>query len=97
MSYTDKQGREWNELDEATLPTMAREAYAEYRRINRQAAAAREAFETVMRELLQTEAVQFGYKFGKLSFTVDVEARKPKASAKSKLTLDQWLEQRTTL
>lgn len=97
MSYTDKQGREWNELDEATLPEAARKQYAHYRAINRQAAEAREHFERIMRGEMKTDAIQFGYKFGKLSFTVDVEARKPKASAKAKLSLAEWLEQRTTL
>ena len=97
MSYTDKQGREWNELDEATLPGEAKAAYAKYREINRQAAVAREGFETIMRAAMGTEAVQFGYKFGKLAFTTDVEARKPKASAKAKLSLSDWLEQQATL
>lgn len=97
MSYTDKQGREWNELDEASLPAEAKQAYTRYREINRQAASAREAFETIMRAAMQTDAVQFGYKFGKLSFTTDVEARKPKAQAKAKLSLADWLEQQATL
>ena len=97
MSYTDKQGREWNELDEQTLPGDAKAAYVKYREINRAAASAREAFETLMREAMGTDAVQFGYKFGKLSFTTDVEARKAKAAPKAKLSLSDWLEQQATL
>ena len=97
MSYTDKQGREWNELDESTLPGDAAQAYAKYREINRQAAAAREAFEKIMRAAMGTDAVQFGYKFGKLSFTTDVEPRKARAPAKAKLSLADWLEQQATL
>lgn len=97
MSYIDKQGRKWNELDEATLPALAQEQYERYREINRQAAQAREAFEATMKAEMGTDAVQFGYKFGKLSFTTDVEARKAKGPAKAKLTLAQWIEQQAQL
>ena len=89
MSYTDKQGREWNELDIDSLPQSAQAAYAVYRERNREAAIAREAFEATMRAEMGTDAVQFGYKFGKLSFTTDVEA-KAKKPAKAKLTLAEW-------
>ena len=92
MSYTDKQGREWNELDETSLPPNAKAAYAAYRERNRAAAIAREAFEAEMRAEMNTDAVQFGYKFGKLSFTTDVEA-KAKKPAKAKLTLAEWQAQ----
>ena len=94
MSYIDKQGREWHDLE---CPAQASLAYEAYRAANRKAAELREAFEAKMCELMGNDQVQFGYKFGKLSFTVDVEARKPKASAKAKLSLAEWLEQRTTL
>lgn len=92
MSYTDKQGREWNDLDTDSLPQAVQGAYNTYREANRVAAQHREAFEKAMMAEMGTEAVQFGYKWGKLSFTTDVEAKKAKASGKAKLTLAEWQE-----
>ena len=94
MSYTDKQGREWHDLE---CPAQASLQYEAYRAANRKAAELREAFEAKMCELMGNDQVQFGYKFGKLSFTCDGSPRKAKAAPKAKLTLDQWLDQQATL
>ena len=92
MSYTDKSGREWNDMDTNELGT-AQAAYSAYREANKVAAIARETFEALMRAEMGTDAVQFGYKFGKLSFTTDVDAKVARKPAKAKLTLAQWQEQ----
>ena len=97
MSYIDKSGKEWNDLDTNSLPQAAQEAYNIYREANRKAAQCREAFEAIMVEAMGNADIQFGYRFGKLSFTTDGAPRKAKAPGKAKLTLDQWLAQQATL
>lgn len=92
MSYTDSKGRAWHDLDVASLPQAAQEAYARYQAQNKLAAQAREGFEALAKGAMGTELVQFGYKWGKLSFTIDGVA-KPKGPAKATVTLEQFLAQ----
>jgi len=71
----------WQNLDPATLPTGLRAAYDEYKQFQREAAKAREAFETAFAEMVPLPSSQsyvFGYKFGKLSFAItDAPAKRP--------------------
>ena len=90
MSYTDKQGRKWDDMDVDSLSPRAKAAYDHYKDANRVASQHREAFEAIMIQDMNTDCVQFGYKFGKLSFTTDVEARKPKAKSKQAISLADW-------
>ena len=91
MAYTDKSGKLWNELNTTSLPTSAKLAYEAFQAANKVASDKRKAFEAIMREEMGTDAVAFGYKWGKLTFTTDVEA-KTVSSGKAAMSLSDWLD-----
>jgi hypothetical protein len=84
----------WVNIDVAALPEDMREAYETYKVAQRQAAALREAFETLVSKSMDIPAGQrmvFGYRFGKLSAAIVEDDRKPSKAKQSTLTLGDFL------
>jgi len=82
----------WHEVDVDSMSAALKKRYNEYRDLNKKAMDTKLTFQTqFINELRKqsmiesTETMAFAYKFGKLSIAkVDVEAEKPKSSAKPK-------------
>jgi|TARA_R110000796_G_scaffold63184_2_gene145715 hypothetical protein len=82
----------WHEVDVDTMSAALKKRYNEYRDLNKKAVDTKLAFQaqfiTELRKQSMIEAAEtmaFAYKFGKLSIAkVDVEAERPKSSAKPK-------------
>lgn len=90
----------WTEIDPRTLDDGLEKAFDAYKASYRQTKALREAFEAAMREqaaLPEGQRLVFGYNFGKLSVAVVEDTSKPKAPAKPKLSLGEYLAQQRAM
>jgi hypothetical protein len=90
-----KSEAKWQEVDPTSLSTKAQKAYNEYKRLYREAKAARESFEEQVNDeagLPASHRVIFGYNFGKLSMAVvEGEAKAKAKPVAPKLNLAQFL------
>lgn len=92
VAYTDKKGKDWYDLDPATLPAKCATQYEVYRKAQEQANTERKLFDSMTRDTLADPAIQFGHKYEKLSFTLLDKASKT-GNAKGKINLTAWLDQ----
>lgn len=77
---------EWKEIDPATLPKAAQNAYATYKADAKQARESKERFEEMVRaavEVPEGRKLVFAHNFGKLSAALAIDDDKPKASSKA--------------
>lgn len=84
----------WNELDPASLPAPARDAYDRYKALYKQAKTERLVFEEAMNtiaELPEGVRMVFGYNFGKLSAAIVADDRKPAKATPAKQSLSDFL------
>ena len=94
--YDDK--ADWQELDPTALAPKLATAYEQYKANYKAMKVSRLQFEDMMQHgVPEGKRMVFGYRFGKLSVAI-VEAREeaPRASAKPKLTLAQFLAANTS-
>ena len=73
----------WREIDTASLSEPLKKQYDAMKAVQRQAAAARDAFEKALKASIKAlpagKEIVFGYRFGKLSFAI-VDAKTNKSS-----------------
>lgn len=74
------------------LPAELQQEYAKVKASYLQHKAVQKAFEDSLRAYLDEPNLVCSYRFGQLSVSVG-EAKAPKAEAKPKINLAQWLEQ----
>ncbi len=94
MAKTDTTDAVWHEIDVDSLSEQCRMAYDAYKAKQREAAALKAEFETVMNAtagMPKGKRLVFGYRFGKLSAAI-VEAEAPKAKPKGTSTLGDFLK-----
>lgn len=88
---------DWKQVDPASLRQEAQDQYNEMKRVYRQYAAAKAAFEATMQRdfadhLPAGAELKFGYNFGKLSIAVGPKRpEKAKAKADTGKSLSEWL------
>lgn len=83
----------WQDIDVASLPGPAQQAYEQYKVAQRAAAALREAFEASVRAVAPAPTgmrMVFGYRFGKLSAAIVEDEGRP-VKARPKATLADFL------
>lgn len=93
VKYTDSKSRDWYDMDVASLPALAKAAYEEYKAASVAAAKLRDKFETITRNAVDDQAIQWGHNYGKLSFTMLDATPKAIAHGKpnGKVSLSDWL------
>jgi hypothetical protein len=89
MAYVDSKGRTWHDFDVSTLSVEAQALYAKRAEAFRAAYAAEDAFEARANAEMKAQ-LQWGYRFGKLSFTAEGKP-KGQSTAKPKMSLAQFL------
>jgi hypothetical protein len=103
LAQIEQDQAEWlNDVEGDLLPAQ-RDLYQAFKALQRQAAAARQAFEDRMNAdgrangtLAQGEAIVFNYRFGKLSISLGKERpRKAHAQSKPRQSLGAWLKARS--
>ena len=91
VKYTDKQERDWYDMDITSLPAIAMAAYEEYKQASRLAGKLRDKFDAIACDAVGDKAIQWGHNYGKLSFTMLDTAPKARVAAKGSVSLQDWL------